>query len=165
MLCTGSWLLRSGFLQLWCTGFSLQSTDSRLTGFGSCGIQAQKLWHTGLVAPGICNLPGPGIKPVSPTLVGRFPFTVPPRKSYSLSFIPYWLSVSHGSVHLLGSHLQGSVVSLENPQGSIWKDHRHSLLVGHHQLESELVWNHPVADIRDGQGPQKVSGTSMCSFT
>ena len=94
-----------------CTGFSLQSTDSRLTGFSSCGTQAQKLWHTGLVAPGIWNLPGPGIKPMSPALVGRFPITVPPWKSYSLAFIPYWLSVSHGGVHSLGSCLQGSVVS------------------------------------------------------
>ena len=38
--------------------------------------------------------------------------------------------------------LQVSVGSLENPQGRVWKGHRHSLLVGHHQLELELVWNH-----------------------
>ena len=62
---------------------------------------------------------------------------------------------------LLFARLSG----LKNPQGRIWKDHRHSLLVGHHQLESELVWNHPVVDIRDGQGVSKSLGTSMCSFT
>ena len=75
--CVGSSLLQAGFLQLWragatlccsmrasyCGGFSLQSTDSRHTGFSSCGswaqqlwltgsrAQAQQLWHTGLVAP------------------------------------------------------------------------------------------------------------------
>ena len=52
--CIGSLLLRAGFLQLQCAGFSLRwllllwSTGSRRA--GSRG-QAQQLWHTGLVAP------------------------------------------------------------------------------------------------------------------
>ena len=76
--CVGSSLLCAGFLQLrrvgatlslWCTGFSLwwllllRSTGSRCAGFSSCGtrarqlwlagsrVQAQQLWHMGLVAP------------------------------------------------------------------------------------------------------------------
>ena len=58
-----------GYSSLQCTGFSLRwllllwSTGSRHTGFSSCGtwaqqlwlagsrVQAQQLWHTGLVAP------------------------------------------------------------------------------------------------------------------
>ena len=45
-----------GYSSLWCTGFSfwwlllLRSTGSRLTGFSSCGMWAQQLWCTGLVA-------------------------------------------------------------------------------------------------------------------
>ena len=67
--CVGSSLLRTGFLQLRCVGFSLRwllllwSTGSRHMGFSSCGTwaqqlwlvgsraQAQQLWRTGLVAP------------------------------------------------------------------------------------------------------------------
>ena len=46
-----------GHSSLWCTGFSLRwllllrSTGPRCAGFNSCGMQAQQLWHTGLVAP------------------------------------------------------------------------------------------------------------------
>lgn len=36
-----------------------------------------QLWCTGLVAPEACNLPGPGIEPVSPVLAGGFFSTVP----------------------------------------------------------------------------------------
>ena len=78
--CVGSSLLHMGFLQLrregatlhcgaWASHFSLRwllllrSTGSRCAGFSSCGtwaqqlwlagfrVQAQQLWHTGLVAP------------------------------------------------------------------------------------------------------------------
>ena len=56
--CVGSSLLHAGFLwglrsSLRCAGFSLwwllllQSTGSRLTGFSSCGAQAQQLWLVG----------------------------------------------------------------------------------------------------------------------
>ena len=37
--------------------------------------------HAGLVTLGTWNLPGPGIKPVSPALAGGFLSTVPPGKS------------------------------------------------------------------------------------
>ena len=46
-----------GYSSLWCVGFSLRwllllwSTGSRRVGFSSCGLWAQQLWHTGLVAP------------------------------------------------------------------------------------------------------------------
>ena len=46
-----------GYSSLRCTGFSLWrllllwSMGSRRTGFSSCGVQAQELWHMGLVAP------------------------------------------------------------------------------------------------------------------
>ena len=46
-----------GCSSLWCAGFSLRwllllpSTGSRRTGFSSCGMGAQQLWYTGLVAP------------------------------------------------------------------------------------------------------------------
>ena len=39
----------------------------------SCGSRAQLL-------RGMCDLPGPGLEPVSPALAGRFSTTVPPRK-------------------------------------------------------------------------------------
>ena len=45
-----------GYSSLQCAGFSLRwllllwSTGSRSTGFSSCGMRAQQLWHTGLVA-------------------------------------------------------------------------------------------------------------------
>ena len=38
-------------------------------------------WYMGLVAPGMWNLPGPEIKPMSPLLAGRFLSTAPPGKS------------------------------------------------------------------------------------
>ena len=85
--CIGSSLLRTGFSlvmsggysSLWCAGFSLQSTDSRCAGFSSCGAQAEML-------PGMWDLPGPGIEPMSPALAGRFLTTVPPRKSLTRVF-------------------------------------------------------------------------------
>ena len=57
----------------------------------SCGLLA--LEHTGFSSGrawawlllSIWNLPGPGMEPVTPTLVGRFLSTVPPWKSKSAS--------------------------------------------------------------------------------
>ena len=52
-LVVASW----GYSSLWCAGFSLrwllllQSVGSRYAGISSCGMWAQELWHTGLVAP------------------------------------------------------------------------------------------------------------------
>ena len=92
--CAGSSLLQDGFLQLrrvgatlqlrW-TGFSLhwllllQSSGSRHTGFGSCGTRPQWSW-------GMWDLPGPGIKPVSPSLAGGFLSTEPPGKPNRVFF-------------------------------------------------------------------------------
>ena len=88
-----------GYSLLWCVGFSMpwlllfRSTVSRRVGFSSCGTwaqqlwlagsraRAQQLWCTGFVAPRHVDLPGPGIKPVSPALAGRFLITRPPGKS------------------------------------------------------------------------------------
>ena len=50
-------VVSKGYSSLWCVGFSLRwllllwSTGSRHMGFSSCVMQAQQLWHTGLVAP------------------------------------------------------------------------------------------------------------------
>ena len=85
-------LLCTGYSSLLCTGFSLwwllllRSTDSRLTGFSSCGSWALgcRLSSCGAQAELLrCmwDLPGPGLKPVSPALAGRFLTTAPPGKS------------------------------------------------------------------------------------
>ena len=99
--CSGSLLLRTdvslavasgGYSSLRCAGFSLQwllllwSTGSRRTGFSSCGSQAleRRLSSCGAWAQllrGMWDLPGPGLKPVSPALAGRFLTTVPLGKS------------------------------------------------------------------------------------
>ena len=44
------------------------------------------MWCLGLVAPGMWNLPGPGIKPMSPSLTGRF-LTTGPQGSPKIDFI------------------------------------------------------------------------------
>ena len=58
---------------------------SHCSGFSCCRAQALDaqvlLWCIGLVAHGMWNLPGPGVKPVSHALAGRFLSTVPPGKS------------------------------------------------------------------------------------
>ena len=87
-----------GYSSLWCTVFSLwwllllQSMCSRHASFSSCGtqaqqmwltgsrVQAQQLWHMSLVAHGMWDLPGPGLKPVSLALAGSFLTTAPPGK-------------------------------------------------------------------------------------
>ena len=51
----------------------LQSTSSK-------AFRLQQLWPVDLPAPGMCNLPRPGIEPMSPPLTGRFPNTGPPGK-------------------------------------------------------------------------------------
>ena len=45
---TGSWLLREGFLSLWCTGFLLWYL---LLWSTASSAKAQQLWHKSLVAP------------------------------------------------------------------------------------------------------------------
>ena len=60
------------FLLLWRTGY-------RHTGFSSCSTQASLL-HC------MCDLPGPGIEPLSPELAGEFLTTRPPGKPSALHF-------------------------------------------------------------------------------
>ena len=83
----GSLLLCTGFLQLWragatlccgaqashCSGFSCCTAWALGTwvGFSSCGTRLSCMW----------DLPGPGIEPVSPALLGRFLTTASPGKS------------------------------------------------------------------------------------
>ena len=50
---------------------------------------ASLLWNMGLAALRTGNLPGPGIKPVSPALAGRFLTTAPPEKPLSI----FWKAV------------------------------------------------------------------------
>lgn len=67
-------------LWLQCSGFSLwgllllQSMASRARVCSSCGTRAWLL-------RGLWNISGPGVKPVSPALAGRFSITEPPGKS------------------------------------------------------------------------------------
>ena len=110
--CVRSLLLREGFRQLLCVGFSLwwllllRSTGSRAHGL-------QQLWHEGslVVARGLSScgsralerslsscgpraqllrsmwtLPRSGLEPVSPALAGRFLTTAPPGKSQNNGF-------------------------------------------------------------------------------
>ena len=51
------------------------------------------MWHTGLVACGMWDLPGPGLEPVSPALAGRFLTTAPPGKSYIMFFFKCFLFI------------------------------------------------------------------------
>ena len=83
----GKW----GYSSLWCEASHcadlLQSAGSRLLGFGSCSSQALecRFSHCGAQTQLLCspwNLPGPGIKPVSPALAGRFITTGLPGKCH-----------------------------------------------------------------------------------
>ena len=103
--CVGSSLLCSSFLQLGGAGATLHcgTQASHCGGFSCCGaqalsvraqqlwlagsrVQAQQLWRTGSVAPGMWDLPGPGVEPVSPALAGRFLTIAPPGKSQQTVF-------------------------------------------------------------------------------
>ena len=85
------------------TGFSLQwpfllwSTRPRCMGFSSCGAGAISCSSWALECAGVSNcgaraqllcgtwnLPGPGVKPVSPALAGKFLSTVPSEKSVNI---------------------------------------------------------------------------------
>ena len=81
-----------------CSGFSCgaQALGTRASvvvarGLSSCGSRAleRRLSSCGTQASllhGICDLPGPGLEPVSPALAGGFLTTVPPGKSLVYSF-------------------------------------------------------------------------------
>ena len=76
-----------GYSSLPSMGFSLRwllllwSTGSRRAGFRGCDARAQLLCS-------MWDLPGPGLKSVSPALAGRFLTTAPPGKSLLFPFIP-----------------------------------------------------------------------------
>ena len=86
-----------------CSGFSvwqlllLQRTDSMHLGFSGCGVWTHLLGLPGSRARGLTgcgvgtwspcsmwNLPGSGVKPISPALAGGFLTAGPPGKSSSL---------------------------------------------------------------------------------
>ena len=72
--CCGAWAL--GARASVVVACSLSSCGSRVLEcrLSSCGAQAYLL-HS------MCDLPGPGIEPVSPAFTGRFLTTAPPGKS------------------------------------------------------------------------------------
>ena len=77
-----------------CGGFSCGAWALGQEGFSNCGSHAleHRLNSCGTWAyllHGVWDLPGPGIKPVSPALVGRFLSSVPPGKSLLL-FLIFW---------------------------------------------------------------------------
>ena len=72
-------LLAAWRLLLWSTGYGAQASAAAARGLSSCGPLAQLL-HS------MWTLPGPGIKPMSPALAGKYLSTAPPRKSWKPFF-------------------------------------------------------------------------------
>ena len=77
-----------------CSGFSCcgaRASDTRASVVVACGLSSCGSWALelrlsscgtrALLFCGMWDLPGPGIKPVSPALAGRFLTTAPPGKS------------------------------------------------------------------------------------
>ena len=92
------------------TGFrsrSLQAPEHRLI---SCGTQAQ-------LPCGMGDLPGPGIKRVSPASAGGLPSSVPPGKS-GISFFQ-----SDGKP-LQGSRRGGDAFGFRKAPAAVWGDGR-----------------------------------------
>ena len=100
--CAGSSLLCTGVLWSWWVGTTPRcgAWASRCGGFSCCRAQAIGTQASAVGAPrpsscgscaellhGMWNLPGPGIKPVSPELTGQFLSTVPPGKSSAVYFL------------------------------------------------------------------------------
>ena len=93
-----------GYSSLRCTAFSLrwllllQSTGSGCAGFSSCGSRALecRLSSCGARAQllhGMWDLPGPGLKPVSPALAGGFLTTAPPGKPFFFFYFVIFLDI------------------------------------------------------------------------
>ena len=92
-----------GYSSLRCAGFSLrwllflQSTDSRRTGSVVVAYR--------LSCSAACGIsPGPGLKPVSPALAGRFLTTAPPAKSLGSTFISKPRFRLHSDVNYMQFH-------------------------------------------------------------
>ena len=126
--CAGSLLLQARFLLLWWVGVTLHFSAgaSHCSGF-SCRTQvlgaqasvvaARRLRSCGSWAPewgvfisccapaqllhGMWNLPGPGIKPVSPARAGGFFFTGPPGKSCTFFLVGDFVRASSESSALI----------------------------------------------------------------
>lgn len=83
---------------MWCLGFSLQWLLLLSTGFSARSTWTQSwrmgLQHMLLLPCNKWNLPGPGIKPVPPSLAGRVLSTVPPGKSKKKKFFTLFLQLS-----------------------------------------------------------------------
>ena len=91
-----------------CSGFSccraqalgMRASVVAARGLSSCGSRAleRRLSSCGAPAQLLCgmwDLPGPGLKPMSPALAGRFLITVPPGKSsngfiFNLDKVPFF---------------------------------------------------------------------------
>ena len=84
--CTGLSLVGVGGLPLVLV-LSLWQRALGHLGFSSCCVWAQWLSHTGFVARGMWNPPGPGINLVSPASTGRFLTTGQPGKFLGLIFL------------------------------------------------------------------------------
>ena len=111
----GSSSLRCAGFSLWWL-LSLQSTGSRHAGLSSCGTQAvdRRLSSCGTRAQLLCvmwDLPGPGLKPVSPALAGRFLTTVLPGKSSS-EFLKFQLLYFLTPEFPLGSFISFKIISI-----------------------------------------------------
>ena len=106
--CTGLLWLCAGFLWSLQVGAALNcgAWAFRCSGFSCCGVLSVHTLSSrgvqalgtgsGVVAHGLScflgmwNLPGPGIKPMSSAMAGRFLFTVPPWKSSKLKTFALW---------------------------------------------------------------------------
>ena len=94
--------MSGGYSLLQCAGFSLrwflllQSTGSRRAGFSSCGLRAleRRLSSCGAGAYllNTWDLPGPGLKPVSPALAGGLLTIAPPGMPGTLLYVCKFLS-------------------------------------------------------------------------
>ena len=72
--CCGAWALGARASVVVARGLSSCGSWALERRLSSCGAQAQLL-------RGMWDLPGPGLKPMSSALVGKFLITVPPGKS------------------------------------------------------------------------------------
>ena len=111
--CVGPSLLPAGFLQLRRAGATLRCgvQASHCGGFSFCGARA--LGHAGISSCGpwaqllraMWDLPGPGLKPVSPALAGGFLTTAPPGKPKSLYLlIPFTYFTQSSTLPSSGNH-------------------------------------------------------------
>ena len=81
----------------------MQASGVSAHGPRSCDLQAQKLWHTGLVACGMWDLPRPGIKPTSPALADGFLST-----PIFFCYFMWWLILCVNLTGIWGIQIYGS---------------------------------------------------------